>query len=216
MTCSLVYRFPRRLPGGFTLIEFITVLAVIAILVGMLFPSLSSVRQATSKTRTRVHLAQWAAALEQYRAEYGRYPVLHASGLVNGGAAVAASGEHLFHDIVAGRRRDGSPLTGSDPLSALGQNPRAVAFLQFAPGDFAPGTSLLGDDFAGTEIGVIVDRNLDGFINANDYPDGWPAPSGVLPGPAVLPAGGLSIGAAIYVVDPTANPAGSQFLCSWK
>src|SRR5258707_15486382 len=59
---------------AFTLIELLTVIAVIGILAAILIPTTASARVAANKAKTRGQLAQWAAAIEGFRQEYGYYP----------------------------------------------------------------------------------------------------------------------------------------------
>src|SRR5471030_2679442 len=62
---------------AFTLLELLTVIALIGILAALLFPGIHAARIAADRARTRVQFNQWAAALEGFRSEYGYYPVLH-------------------------------------------------------------------------------------------------------------------------------------------
>src|SRR5690606_10964768 len=93
---------------AFTLLELLTVVAVIALLAALFFPAVNSARRAAQVARTKVQFAQWATAIAAFRAEYGSYPELDPSGLVNGGAEPGLRGAHPFSDVVAGRRRDSS------------------------------------------------------------------------------------------------------------
>src|SRR6478736_7379464 len=106
---------------GFTLIEVLCVLAIVGTLCGLLFPTFGGARRAAAAARTRTLFAQWTAGIESFRSEYGSYPVFAADGLVNGGADAV---EHPFHDVLAGRHRDGSALTAGS--GAALQNRRAI------------------------------------------------------------------------------------------
>ena len=64
---------PRR-PAGFTVLELLGVMTIIAILAALLLPTLGAARSAAQRAKTRAQFAQWAAALEQYRQEYGYFP----------------------------------------------------------------------------------------------------------------------------------------------
>ena len=190
-SARLVSRRQRR--AAFTVIELLTVVAIIGILAAILLPTISSAGRAARKARTRAQLSQWATGFEQFRQEYGTYPQLFpnaAQKLVNQGATTQANGIHLFHDTLAGVRRDGSalpatPLTGN-PLPAQAQNPRRIRFIAFTDQDFvtqgdtasgrAPANQLnwLRDAFYNTSIAVVTDTNLDGLINGRDTTGGYP------------------------------------------
>lgn len=214
---------------AFTLVELLTVIAIIAILAAILVPTLAGARTAANRARTRIQFGQWAMAVEAFRQEYGCYPEFDPSGKVNGGASPAPAEEHRFHDVLAGCRRDGSALPGiaSGEAAAEAQNFRRMRFLAFADGDFFPADdseagrrNLLHDGFEGSDIAVLVDRNLDGIIDRNDYPE--------LPAVEVPESDGRSIhlrlqdfgggirsGVIFYSAPPRALEA-AQLVCSWK
>jgi len=203
--------------AGFTLIEVLVVIAIIGALTAIIIVTASGVRDSAEKARAKVQFAQWAAAIEAFRSEYGHYPQFAQSHKVNGDLqGSGASGEHWFHDILAGRRRDGQPL---GPIAAS-QNRRHIPFYSFAQSEFAnvsgnPG--LIQDALGNTDIVVLVDRNLDGRIDASDYPT---LPSvttreGVPLGSPSLPPSGLLISIAFYSAGPRATAANPEFVVSW-
>jgi len=203
-------------PAGFTLIEVLVVVALVAILMGILIVTASGVSDSASKARVKVQFAQWATAIEAFRGEYGHYPQFAPSHKVNGGdQGGSVGGEHLFHDILVGRRRDGQPL---GPLAAA-QNRRHISFCSFAQGEFAESVGSLGliqDALGNTDIAVLVDRNLDGRIDTADYP-ALPGVSreGLLIGVPPFPPNGLPLSVAFYSAGPRATAANPEFIVSW-
>lgn len=197
--------------GGFTLIELISVVAIIAILAAILIPSVASVRTSANKAKARMQYSQWAAAIEAFRNEYGCYPSFDRSQLVNGGAG---SSEHLFHDVLSGRHRDGTTLAATS--SAAMQNPKRIAFFTFPESDFVESNTTahgLVDALGNTEIAVIVDRNLDGAITLADCGGDLPMISGARP---ELPSGGVHAGVGFYSAAPASTADRPEFVLSWK
>ncbi len=210
---------------AFTVIELLTVIAIIGILAALIFPGVAAAQRTAAKTQTRVRFNQWAAAIESYRTEYGCYPAFHSSHLVNPpGQNTAADSLHLFHDILAARRRDGSALpvfnssTGAqDPET---QNRKLIRFYSFAEPEFTdaatPAPNLVRDAAGNTEIAVIVDANLDGVIDATDCGGTFPAVNGIAPDASDIPATGLRAGVIFYAPAPGATASNPEFIFSWK
>lgn len=67
---------PRSLSLAFTLIELLTVIAIIAILMGLLFPAIGVVKESARKAQARNDCVNIVAAVKQYYAEYGKYPTV--------------------------------------------------------------------------------------------------------------------------------------------
>src|SRR4051812_43446348 len=71
--------FARRSPAlsrsaAFTLIELLTVIAIIAILMGILFPVINNVKENAKKVQAKNDVTQIVTAVKAYYTEYGKYP----------------------------------------------------------------------------------------------------------------------------------------------
>ncbi|MGA3171170.1 MAG: type II secretion system protein [Chthoniobacteraceae bacterium] len=68
------HRSPLRLPGGFTLVELLTVMAVIAILAGLVLSLAGLASKKAALNRAQGEIQALSAACEAYKADNGTYP----------------------------------------------------------------------------------------------------------------------------------------------
>ncbi len=68
------WRVVRGPSGAFTLVELLVVVGVLALLVGLLFPALNSIRRSQKVKRTEAAIETISSAIEAYRNDYGLYP----------------------------------------------------------------------------------------------------------------------------------------------
>lgn len=66
--------FNSKRAGGFTLVELLVVIGIIAVLVGILIPTVNGVRKAARKADTKNLITQLTAAIESYHSQFSTYP----------------------------------------------------------------------------------------------------------------------------------------------
>ena len=145
--------------AAFTLLELLTVIAIIGLLAGILIPTTAAARITAQRARTKVRFGQWAAAMELFRQEYGYFPAVDAGT----GKLDAAR----FAGAVTGRTVDGSAPA---PSEALGGHYRQAVFYAIGEEEMNAAKDALVDAFGNTDIGVLYDHDGDGRITETDGP----------------------------------------------
>jgi prepilin-type N-terminal cleavage/methylation domain-containing protein len=69
---------------GFTLIEILVVIAIIAVLAGILLAALSGVQEAAKKTKTSTLMQSFGRACDEFALDHGRYPGLLPDSVLDG------------------------------------------------------------------------------------------------------------------------------------
>jgi prepilin-type N-terminal cleavage/methylation domain-containing protein len=65
----------RALRCGFTLVELLTVIAIIGILAGMLLPALTAAKRRAQVVQAKTQMADIVTAIQAYDQDYGRFPL---------------------------------------------------------------------------------------------------------------------------------------------
>ena len=166
---------------AFTLIELLTVIAIIAILMGLLFPVFGVVKEQARKAEARAACVAIVNAARHYNTEYGKYPVL-------GNATTASAPDLWYGDTTLGAAKDNSGLFNTLRAKAVASgavdyNPRKIVFFEgkdakdpAAPkGGFSPtgGSGIVGAfyDPWGAQYNVILDSDYDNVITTVPHLD---------------------------------------------
>ena len=148
----------RKPPAAaFTLIELLTVIAIIAILMGLLFPVLSSAKNQARRQSAAVAIRNIVSACKSYQADYGKFPPVATA--LNG--AANASGYYAFGDPSAGGAFKVGNENLFDVLRAISRGANANNALNKRQQKYF-------------EMGKAKDPNLprDGFIDGADLTKG--------------------------------------------
>lgn len=176
-------------PGGFTLIELLTVIAIIAILMGLLFPAVASVKEAAKKAQAKNDCTGIVAAVKQYNSEYGKYPPIV---IASGGSSKEDDDKDIIIGDPAVKKTKGVNSLLFNTLRAIDRepnkthslNPRKVIFFEGkAASDAAsPRGGFLEKGGEATNLGcyfdpwgkqynIIIDSNYDTVIDVDQIYD---------------------------------------------
>ena len=144
---------------AFTLIELLTVIAIIGILAGIIIPTVGAVRENAMKTKTKAMFSQWVSAMDLFRQDYGYYP-----------------SPFDFPQKVANNNGTGGGeffnlLTGNENSTF---NPKGIRYYSFSEDAVADKAHDVADErdiidaFGNNDFGMAVDTDLSGSIEKSN------------------------------------------------
>jgi type II secretory pathway pseudopilin PulG len=133
---------PRRRSAGFTLVEILVAIGIIIVLVAILLPVISSARRKAAITAQKLDFQVIGSALEQYKNDFGVYPLNSGFTLPN---ASAPAGLATIGPLAAGMLGPGAASNGN---GQLGDGANGPGFLAFLGGRKTYGPYLQVDKFA--------------------------------------------------------------------
>ena len=152
----------RRPATGFTLLELLIVISIIAILAAIAFPATSLVMNQARKAQASAQVEGLVNAIKLYETTYAVLP------LGSGGGEDTVPTDQDFIDILTGHDRDQNPkeisfLEGKEAKKAAGNKPARSGFV-----DEGNGSQALVDPW-GNYYNVIMDANDDKEIDVPQH-----------------------------------------------
>jgi len=145
----------KSINRGFTLVELLAVIAIIAVLAGILIPTVNLAQNSMNRAKSKAVFAGWMNALDQYKQEYGYYP----PGFFNSSGVFELAGNNdKFVRALSGRNANGTINTEVRQV-----NRKAIRFYTFSEADYNDNNQL-ADAFGNPNVYFVVDRNGDGLI----------------------------------------------------
>jgi prepilin-type N-terminal cleavage/methylation domain-containing protein len=159
---------------GFSLLELITVLVIIAIISSLIGAGISAHRRAVLVASTKVQFLQYEAAINGYCREYGDLPTFFCDEELV--ALSDGNNAQIFVKILSGRDPSGAPLSPEDKKML---NPKGKEFHVFSDDEFflmEDGThdyKYIADAFNNKNIFVIVEDPFDEdtIISKRKFPE---------------------------------------------
>ncbi len=161
---------------GFTIVELVTVIAIISILLGLLITAVFGIQNKAKRAKSEALFGKLITSLTAYRKDNGAYPDIGSNSDSGDRIIDLNNGEQWQHfaEIMALSLPDGSAIENphSDP-ELKKSNPKLKRYfdLQLSELDTVAGGDRLVDAFGNPHIYIVVDANLDGRIHKASLPE---------------------------------------------
>ena len=171
---NLMHPHPQHRTHAFTLVELLTVIAIIAILMGLLFPAINGVKDQARKAEAKTACTNIVTALKAYNTEYGKYPATSSS-------TTAPTGDVIVGDTVGGATTGNEFLfnilrnIGTNAATPNPGNPRRISFFEGKAATATPPKGGFSNgafyDPWGAQYCVAIDVNYDNLLDTLPYTD---------------------------------------------
>jgi prepilin-type N-terminal cleavage/methylation domain-containing protein len=195
----LLYRKSRS--SGFTLVEMLVVIGIIAILAGVLFPAGNAAIKAAKRAKANATISQIQTAVLAYYTEYSVYPV---PSTTTADVYYSDTDNTDWPPLIGALSGNVYPADGSaySATSTQPTNTRSIAFLNLKSSDVftasdvasnanavanAPKNPLPGSTSANLYYNIVMDSNYDGIL-------GTASPTNVMPNFSTSVTGSISTG----------------------
>jgi prepilin-type N-terminal cleavage/methylation domain-containing protein len=152
--------------AGFTLVELLVVMAIIAVLAGLALPAISGAMDNGKRTKATAQINQIRTAINAFQTEYGTFPTYGGTAVTDGTAsgdmqwADSASWGKLCAVLNGGR----NPKTTAADTTAQADNPRQIVFMEFKVGDLDSNAALKDPTGSGFTYVLYTDSNYNNII----------------------------------------------------
>ena len=90
----------QKPPRTFTLIELLMVMAVIAVLAGLIMAAINFVTTSANKAKTRSQISALYIAIKSYESNYGTLPLIPTNGLINPGNGSSGDNNAQYQALI--------------------------------------------------------------------------------------------------------------------
>ena len=156
--------------------ELFTVIAVIAILIGIAYPAFTSVMERARKTQAKNDLTQIVTAVNGYYTEYGKYPLTTGTDVTFTGATAGTTSGSSNAALIDVLRDNTTSAVNAATVTTW--NPRGIVFIQppLAKDQTGPKSGIKNStgiwyDPWGSPYNVAIDGNYNNVVVAPTYTD---------------------------------------------